>query len=154
MLEDVAVVFSVTALSGVVPSLTRSTRALRESPASIIPPENGTDAPAGELTSTETTPSATWGLTGLVLSVNWPNVPRPATATAAPTALSAPTIVSPVRRRVVIVLSMAVTVVPPRASCRAAVLPGDVPTLHRVPQAAREETARDLQVAGSSDRAG
>ena len=53
-LDEVAHDLSVTALSGVVPSLTRSTRALRESPASIIPPENGRDAPPGWLTSIET----------------------------------------------------------------------------------------------------
>ena len=67
-----------------------------------MPPENGTAAPPGWLTSIESTPVSTFVATGLVVSVKPPKVPRPATATAAPTAAMAPTIFTAERLRVVV----------------------------------------------------
>src|SRR3954469_18624904 len=72
MLDDVADIFIVTEPKAVVPSLTRSSTCLTESPAMSAPPAKGwtATAPSRSVSDRDRTPVATPLVTGLVLSVN------------------------------------------------------------------------------------
>ena len=83
MLGTVAVLARLTWDSAAEPSFTRSTARLIESPATKPFVVTGMVAPCC-VTLIDTVPVATSVAIGVVLSVNEPKVPRPATATAAP----------------------------------------------------------------------
>src|SRR4051812_34198422 len=142
MLEAVAAEERVTEPRAALPSLTRLTARVIESPGTKPVVVTGTPTPCW-LTSMERVPDWMVVATGVVLSVKLPNVPMPATAAAAPRTPSEPTTLRAVELlRALLLMSVSPCV---RASGPSLTQT----TIREQPQDTRAHTARNPQEVGA-----